>query len=105
MANSPAVQENAESIVILTQEVVDDDEALGAYIRAVSSTLFHPVSTCKMGPQSDRGAVVDQHCRVHGLENPRVVDASVMPNIPSANTNLPSLMIGERFGEWLRDRG
>jgi choline dehydrogenase len=102
VANSPTIMEKAESVVLLTQEVVDDDEALAGYIRAVSSTLYHPVSTCKMGPQSDPGAVVDQHCRVYGLENLRVVDASVMPNIPSANTNLTCIMIGERVADWVK---
>jgi len=49
-----------------------------------------------MGPDPDRGAVVDADCRVHGVEGLSVVDASVMPDIPSANTNLPTIMLAER---------
>lgn len=62
----------------------------------------HPVGTARMGPDGDPGAVVDQHCRVRGVSNLRVVDASVMPTIPRANTNLTCLMIGERAAGWMR---
>lgn len=55
-----------------------------------------------MGPESDSMAVVDQYCRVRGVEGLRVVDASVMPNIVQANTNLTCMMIGERAAEWMR---
>jgi choline dehydrogenase len=47
-------------------------------------------------------AVVDERCRVHGIDNLRVVDASVMPNLPRANTNLTCIMIGERVADWMR---
>ncbi len=57
----------------------------------------HPVGTCRMGPASDRHSVVDATGRVHGVAGLRVVDASVMPSIPSANTNLPTLMLAERL--------
>jgi choline dehydrogenase-like flavoprotein len=65
-------------------------------------TIFHPAGTAKMGPGNDPGAVVDQECRVRGIEGLRVVDASVMPTIPRANTNLTCIMIGEHVAEWLR---
>jgi choline dehydrogenase len=55
-----------------------------------------------MGPALDPDAVVDQHCRVHGLAGLRVADASIMPTIPRANTHLTCVMIGERVAEWLR---
>jgi choline dehydrogenase len=55
-----------------------------------------------MGPDSDKEAVVDQYCRVRGVDGLRVVDASVMPNIVRANTNLTCIMIGERAAEWMR---
>jgi choline dehydrogenase len=64
--------------------------------------MFHPVGTAKMGPDSDEEAVVDQYCRVRGIEGLRVVDASVMPNIVRANTNLTCIMIGERVADWMR---
>ena len=56
-----------------------------------------------MGPDGDPGAVVDQRCRVRGVEGLRVVDASIMPNISRANTNLTCIMIGERVADWMRD--
>ncbi len=65
-------------------------------------TSHHVSGTCKMGPASDPMAVVDQYCRVRGVEDLRVVDASVMPNIPSANTNMPCIMIGEHVADWMR---
>jgi choline dehydrogenase len=56
-----------------------------------------------MGTDSDPAAAVDPRGRMRGVENLIVADASIMPTIPSSNTNVPTLMIGERFGEWLRD--
>jgi choline dehydrogenase-like flavoprotein len=55
-----------------------------------------------MGSARDERAVVDQRCCVHGIENLRVVDASVMPTIPRANTNLPCMMIAERVADWMK---
>jgi choline dehydrogenase len=54
-----------------------------------------------MGPASDRSAVIDARGRIHGLDNAFVADASIMPVIPRANTNLPALVVGERIARWL----
>ena len=59
--------------------------------------------TCKIGPASDPMAVVDQRLNIHGLENIKVADASVMPNVIRANTNATTIMIGERAADWLRN--
>jgi choline dehydrogenase len=75
------------------------DEALLAYARQSVITVFHQSCTCKMGPDRDRMAVVDARLRVRGLERLRVVDASVMPTVPSGNTNAPTLMIAEKAAE------
>jgi choline dehydrogenase len=75
------------------------DAALAGYVRRGVSHFFHPVGTARMGPHGDPGAVVDQSCRVLGTENLRVVDASVMPTIPRANTNLTCMMIGEHVAD------
>jgi choline dehydrogenase len=56
-----------------------------------------------MGPDPDDGAVVDARGRVHGIDRLCVADASVMPTIPSGNTNLPTIMVAERIAAWLRD--
>ena len=66
-------------------------------LRRNSLHYFHPVGTCKMGPESDPAAVVDPKGRVHGAEGLFVVDASIMPVVPRANTNLPTLMVAERI--------
>ena len=81
---------------------MNSDSALETFIRESCTTIFHPVGTAKMGPESDPVAVVDQYCRVRGVEGLRVVDASVMPNIVRANTNLTCIMIGERVADWMR---
>jgi choline dehydrogenase len=71
------------------------------FVRANCLHYFHPVGTCRMGPASDSTAVVDSQGRIHGLDNAYVADASIMPVIPRANTNLPALVIGERIARWL----
>jgi choline dehydrogenase len=67
-----------------------------------SRRSFTPVATARMGPAGDPLAVVDQHCQLRGLENLRVVDASIMPTIPRANINLTCIMIGERLADWMQ---
>lgn len=74
------------------------DEALVADIRARSYSVFHPVGTCRMGPDA-ANAVVDPALRVHGIDRLRVADASIFPTITSGNTNAPSIMVGERAAE------
>lgn len=80
--------------------VRSDAEILEA-CRRMSSTVYHLVGTCRMG--TDAGAVVDPRLRVHGVDALRVIDASVMPTITSANTNAAALMIGERGAQFLRE--
>jgi choline dehydrogenase len=67
--------------------------------RLIGTTIFHPVGTCRMGPAGDPLRVVDSELRVCGIDQLRVVDASVMPSITSGNTNAPVLMIAERAAE------
>ena len=102
MINGPHLNPYIKEVFGPAQEIVDSDSALAAFIRANCTTNFHPVGTAKMGPEDDPMAVVDQYCRVRGVERLRVVDASVMPNIVRANTNLTCIMIGERVGDWMR---
>jgi len=74
-----------------------DDEILNA-----TGASFHPASTCAIGAADDPMAVVDPQCRVYGVEGLRIADASVMPSVVSANTNMPTIMIGERVAEFMR---
>jgi len=78
------------------------NELLRGYLQMTVSTIYHPVGTARMGPEGDAGAVVDQRGRVRGVDGLAVVDASIMPNVPRANTNLTCIMIGERVSGWRR---
>lgn len=80
------------------------DEHIAALCRRFSASGFHPCGTVKMGPAEDPMAVVDQYGCCRFLDNLVVADASIMPGVPRANTNLTSIMIGEMVGEWLRTR-
>lgn len=79
-----------------------DEEALRLHFQAFHATDYHPSGTLRMGSHGDEMAVVDDHCRLHGIENLFVADASVMPTVPRANINLPTMMIGERVAEFVR---
>ena len=79
---------------------VASDDGIDAFVRDHVQSSYHPSGTCKMG--TDKMSVVDPECRVHGLEGLRVVDASIMPAIPSCNLNSPSMMIGEKGADLIR---
>jgi choline dehydrogenase len=91
-----------EEILGPPQAVVEDEAMLREFLHSRVNHLVHPVGTCKMGPATDPAAVVDSAGRVYGLEALRVADASIMPNIPRANTNLTAIMIGERIADMMR---
>ncbi len=78
---------------------ITDDEELVKAASDYAQTIFHPVGTCKMG--SDDMAVVDDSLKVIGIENLRVIDASIMPNITSGNTNAPTIMIAEKGADMI----
>jgi len=99
---SDPVSELADEVLRPDAATVVDDDAVREFLHQNVSHLVHPVGTCKMGPADDAGAVVDEEGRVHGLEGLRVADASIMPNIVRGNTNLTSIMIGERIAEMMK---
>jgi choline dehydrogenase len=75
------------------------DEDLLAIARRNGTTIFHPTSTCRMGPEGDALAVVDSDLRVRGIDGLRVADAAVMPTVVSGNTNAACIMIGEKASD------
>jgi 4-pyridoxate dehydrogenase len=79
------------------------DTDLDGYIRKTAITVHHPLGTCRMGHEQDEGAVVDTRLRVRGVDGLRVVDASVMPDMPSGNINAAVMMIAERAADLIRN--
>ena len=84
---------------------MESDEALDNWLLRNVTTSQHISGTCKMGPDGDPMAVVDQQCRVKGLEGLRVIDASVMPDCIRANTNCTTIMIAERMADRIKAGG
>lgn len=80
---------------------VDSDNALLESARQRGASIYHIMGTCRMGPSSDPSAVVDDELRVHGLQDLRVVDASIMPVMPSANLNATAIMIGDKASDMI----
>ena len=78
---------------------IKDSEEIVKACSHYAQTIFHPVGTCKMG--NDNRAVVSDELKVHGIENLRVIDASIMPNITSGNTNAPTIMIAEKGADMI----
>lgn len=86
-----------------TDAELASDEALDRWLLQNVTTSYHISGTCKMGPASDPMAVVDQWCRVHGLAHLRVADASIMPDVVRANTNVTTMMIAERCANFIKE--
>jgi len=84
--------------------VLDDSAALRAHLVEYRSSGYHPAGTCRMGRAGDAGRVTDERCRLVGVEGVWIADASVMPSLPRANTNLPTMMIGERVAGFICSR-
>ena len=100
-AECSALREIIDAEITPGAEVQSDDELIDD-IRQRSTTVFHPTSTCMMGP--DRGnAVVDPRCRVYGVDRLRVVDASIFPTVVSGNTNAPTIMVAEKAADLILD--
>ena len=86
-----------------TEADLESNETLNAWLMRNTGTSHHISGTCKMGPDSDSMAVVDQYCHVRGIENLRVADASVMPDCIRANTNATTIMIGEKVSDYIKE--
>jgi choline dehydrogenase len=101
LASSREFAASYRGIGLLDPAAANDRDALVSYIKTMVGGWYHATGTCRMGNDPDDGAVVDGHLRVHGVDALHVVDASVMPTVVRAPTNLTSIAIGERAAELL----
>ncbi|SJL85026.1 choline dehydrogenase [Vibrio palustris] len=83
---------------------VTTDEEIDKWVKDNVESAYHPSCTCKMGAADDPLAVLDEHCRVRGINNLRVVDSSIFPTIPNGNLNAPTIMVAERAADLILDR-
>jgi choline dehydrogenase len=88
-------------VFLWTERMVGEDALLRRAVTNFVSPTWHAAGTARMGPATDAAAVVDERCRVHGVEGLRVADASVMPSIVRAPTGLTCIMLAERVAEWM----
>ncbi|SEP53566.1 choline dehydrogenase [Amycolatopsis saalfeldensis] len=105
VVRSSRVAELLKHLVVWTDRMVEDDSTLRRMVETFAAPTLHPSGTARMGPETDDLAVVDQCCRVHQVEGLWITDASVMPSIPSAPTNLTCIMLAERVAEWMAESG
>jgi choline dehydrogenase-like flavoprotein len=104
VVRAPVIETISDGVMALTTPLddLDTDEAIDAWLTATVTDYVHAVGTCRMGTPGDPAAVVDTDCRVIGYEALRVCDASVMPDLPKANTHLTTVAIAERLIERMR---
>ena len=102
LLESEAFKDVADYRIHPANDILANDDALDLWIRQTVGTARHVSGTCKMGPDTDPMAVVDQYCRIKGIESLWVADASVMPRIPrSGGAHATVIMIGERVVDWI----
>jgi choline dehydrogenase len=97
LTESPAYKDYPLTRISPNDDDLASDDALDRWLQSNVLTQHHSSGTCKMGPKSDPLAVVDQRCRVYGIEGLRVVDASIMPDVVRSNTNATTIMIAEKI--------
>lgn len=102
LAHHPGILSLGQDFVVLREAMIDNDDMVRQYVRTSLDSAYHPAGTVRMGPASDPSTVVDERGAVHGVDALHVCDASIMPATVRANTNLTSIMIGERTADWLR---
>ena len=101
MLETEAYSDICEGRIAPTDDVLNDDDQLDLWMKRTVGSARHVSGTCKIGLDDDPMAVVDQHCKVRGIEGVWVADSSVIPRVPRANTNASAIMIGERVADWL----
>jgi choline dehydrogenase len=103
LVNHPDIQRLSERYVVVNDMLVGNDAMVTQYVKVSLDSAYHPVGTVRMGPSSDPCSVVGADLTVHGATDLYVADASIMPNIVNCNTNLTSIMIGEKLAEQLKN--
>jgi choline dehydrogenase len=103
LCETRAVRDVTKGVRRPKMEELSDERAIEGWIRRNVATGAHPACTARMGPRDDPMSVADERGRVHGVQNLRLADASLMPVIPRANTNIPTIMLAERIAEWVRE--
>jgi choline dehydrogenase len=103
LAHHPDILKLGQGFVVLRDAMIDNDDMVRQFVKTSLDSAYHPVGTVRMGPASDPDTVVDERGAVHGTESLYVCDSSIMPSTVRANTNLTSIMIGERTAAWLRE--
>lgn len=103
LCQTQAIASVSDGVRRPTEQELGDPALLAPWIRRNAATGAHPSCTARMGPSDDPTAVVSELGEVHGVQGLRIADASIMPRVPSANTNVPTIMIGERIAEFLRE--
>lgn len=99
LVRSAPMAQHSDGVVALDDDAVASDDRLDSYMHAQIGTYCHALGTARMGVGRDPGAVVDEHCRVHGTQSLWIVDASVMPAVPRVVPNLTVMMIAERVAD------
>jgi choline dehydrogenase len=102
IARAPVISSLVDSVFMWNEAMLANDELLKRAVSRFVNGSWHAVGTARMGDAHDCTAVVDQRCRVHGIAELRVVDASVMPNIPSVPTSLTCIALAERVADWMK---
>ena len=102
LLQQPALARHGGVEAAASREAISDAQ-IEQFVRNHADTIYHPVGTCRMGPDPAAGAVVDARLRVHGVDGLRVVDASVMPSVVGGNTNAPVIMMAEKATDMIRD--
>ncbi len=97
----PSIMEKLNPIEYLPGAHLQSDEELTKAAGDISLSIFHPVGTCKMGVHTDQYSVVDNKLKIHGIDDIRIADGSIMPTITSGNTNSPIMMIAEKAASFI----
>jgi choline dehydrogenase len=103
VVRAPAMSAAFQRIACLDEAVISSDAELMSYVRAHIGTYCHALGTVPIGSDADSDAVLDQHCRVRGIDGLSVADASVFPVVPRVVGHLTTMMIAERVAAWLAE--